>query len=70
MSEELIAADIRNARTLPSKFYYDEKAFNDSKTAFKGWQFALHSSQFKSNNIHPIEHIESITGEPIVIVKG
>ena len=66
----MIAADIRVARTLPSKFYYEEKAFNDSKTAFKGWQFALHSSQFQSNNIHPLEHIESITGEPIFIVKG
>lgn len=70
MSEELIAADIREARTLPSKFYYDEKAFNNSKTAFNGWQFAIHSSQFQSNNIHPIEHIESITGEPVIIVKG
>jgi choline monooxygenase len=70
MSEELIAADIRKAMTLPSKFYYDEKAFNDSKSAFNGWQFAIHSSQLKSNNIHPIEHIESITGEPVIIVKG
>ncbi len=70
MSEELIAADIREARTLPSRFYYDEKLFNVSKSAFNGWQFALHSSQFQSQNVHPIEHIESITGESIVIVKG
>jgi len=70
MSEELIAADIRKARTLPSKFYCGVEYFNASKLAFKGWQFALHSSQFKSQNIHPIEHIESLTGESIIIVKG
>lgn len=70
MSEELIAADIRKARTLPSKFYFDETSFEVSKNAFKGWQFAIHESQFQSHNIHPIEHIEAATGEPIVLVKG
>ena len=70
MSEELIAADIRKAKTLPSKFYHDERAFKASKEGFMGWQFALHSSQFQSNNVHPIEHIEALTGESIVFVKG
>jgi len=70
MSEELIAADIREARTLPSRFYYDEEIFDILKSEFKGWQFALHSSEFNSQNIHPIKHIESVTGESIIVVKG
>ena len=70
MSEDLIAADIRIAKTLPSKFYTDEAKFNTLLSVFEGWQFAAHSSEHQSNSILPLEHIEAIIGEPVVLVKG
>jgi choline monooxygenase len=70
MSEELIAADIRVAQTLPSKFYHDESIFKSLLSVFNGWQYAIHKSDLSQNSINPIEHIEAITGEPTIIVKG
>ncbi len=70
MSEDLVAADIRIAKTLPSKFYTDEAKFNTLLSVFEGWQFASHSSEHQPNSILPLEHIEAITGEPVVLVKG
>ena len=70
MSEELIAADIRLAQTLPSKFYHDELIFKSLLSTFNGWQYAIHKSNLSQNSITPIEHIEAITGEPTIIVKG
>ena len=35
MSEDLIDSDIRVAKTLPSKFYTDEKRFRKLLKAFK-----------------------------------
>ena len=70
MSEELVAADIRVAKTLPSRFYHDELIFKSLLSAFNGWQYAIHKSNLSQNSITPIEHIEAITGEPTIIVKG
>ena len=70
MSEELIAADIRVAKTLPSKFYYDESVFKTLLPIFNNWQYAVHKSELDSNSIISIEHIEAITGEPTIIVKS
>ncbi len=70
MSEELIAADIRVAQTLPSRFYHDESLFKSLLSTFNGWQYAIHKSDLSQNSITPIEHIEAITGEPTIIVKG
>ena len=70
MSEELVAADIRVAKTLPSRFYYDESIFKSLLSTFNGWQYAIHKSNLSQNSITPIEHIEAITGEPVIIVKG
>ena len=70
MSEELIDADIRVARTLPSLVYHDEKLFNELKSVFQGWQFAAHCSQLSSNNVIPLDHVESITEEPMILIKG
>ena len=70
MPEELIAADIRLARTLPSRFYHDESIFKSLLSVFNGWQYAVHKSELEINSIMPIEHIESITGEPTILVKG
>ena len=49
MSEDLIDSDIRVAKTLPSKFYTDEKRFRKLLKAFKtSWQFVG-----SSNNLIP-----------------
>ena len=70
MPEDLIASDIRVARTLPSRFYQDESIFKLLFTAFNGWQYAVHRSELDANSINPIDHIEAVTGEPTIIVKG
>tara|TARA_B100000700_G_C15057248_1_gene863558 strand:+ start:1195 stop:2265 length:1071 start_codon:yes stop_codon:yes gene_type:complete len=70
MSEELVAADIRVAQTLPSKFYYDQEIFEALQSVFHGWQFAVHKSELNANTILPLKHIEAITSEPIFIVNN
>ena len=70
MSEELINPDIRAARTLPSRFYTDLEEFESLKSVFSGCQFAAHASELESNSIQPLDHIEAITGESMVLVKG
>lgn len=70
MPEDLVAADIRVAKTLPSKFYYDKYIFDSLLSVFSGWQYAAHDSELEANAIIPLNHIESITGEPTIIVKG
>ena len=70
MSEELVAADIRVAQTLPSKFYYDQEIFEALQSVFHGWQFAAHKSELNANTILPLKHIDAITSEPIFIVNN
>ncbi len=70
MAEEMVAADIRVAKTLPSKFYYEEGLFESLLPIFSGWQFAVHDSEMNENSVIPLDHIEAITGEPTIIVKG
>ena len=70
MAEELVAADIRVAKTLPSKFYHEEEIFNFLNSIFSSWQFAVHDSEMRTNSIIPVNHIEAITGEPMIIVRG
>ena len=70
MAEELVASDIRVAKTLPSKFYYDEAIFESLLSVFNGWQYAAHDSELSANSVIPLQHIEAITGEPTIIVNG
>lgn len=70
MSESLIDEDIRRARTLPSQFYTEVDEFERLKSVFTGWQFAAHRSELESNSIQPLEHIEAINGESMVLMKG
>jgi len=70
MPEDLVAADIRVAKTLPSKFYHDKSLFDSLLSVFNGWQYAAHDSELETNTIVPLSHIESITGEPAIIVRG
>lgn len=69
MSEELIDPDIRVARTLPSVFYTGQGEFEELKSVFSGWQFAAHKSELESVTIQPLNHIEDITGESMVLTK-
>ena len=69
MGEPLIDEDIRKARTLPSAWYTELEHFNKLQTVFSGWQFAAHQSEFETNNVLPLEHIEAINGESMVLVK-
>ena len=70
MGEPLIDADIRKARTLPSAWYTELDHFNRLQSAFKGWQFTAHQSEFGANNVLPVDHYEAITGESVVLLKG
>ena len=70
MSEQLIDADIRVARTLPSRFYTESEEFKRLKHVFSGWQFAAHQSEFEADTILPLEHIEAINGESMVLIQG
>ena len=70
MPEDLVAADIRVAKTLPSKFYHDKSLFDSLLSVFNGWQYAAHDSELETNTIVPLSHIESINGEPTILVKG
>ncbi|MDE0954742.1 MAG: hypothetical protein OR994_08695, partial [Candidatus Poseidoniales archaeon] len=70
MSEELIDADIRVARTLPSRFYTEPEQFQHLMSVFSGWQFAAHTSQLEVNTIQPLEHLEAISGESMVLIRN
>ena len=69
MSEDLVADDIRIAKTLPSRFYHDCEIFDTLMSLFEGWQFAAHQSDFNTNTILPLDHIESVTGEPTILIN-
>ena len=69
MSETLIDADIRKARTLPSRFYTEPLEFERLKRVFTGWQFAAHSSELETHSILPLTHIEAITGESVLLLR-
>ena len=69
MGEPLIDEDIRTARTLPSAWYTEMEHFKRLQSVFNGWQFAAHQSEFETNNVLPLEHIEAINGESMVLVK-
>ena len=70
MSGERIHPDIRMAQTLPSRFYTAPKEFKRLKGAFKGWQFVAHAAELEANTVLPVGHMEAMTGEPILLVKG
>ncbi len=70
MTDSLIDEDIRKARTLPSAWYTELEHFKRLQSVFNGWQFAAHQSEFGANNVLPLEHIEAINGESMVLVKG
>ena len=70
MSSDLIDPDIRKAHTLPSRFYTDDSSFTDIISGFgKCWHFAAHESQLAENNVLPLEHMESLIGESMLLTR-
>ena len=71
MKEDIIHSDISKAQTLPSKYYTDEGTFLDIISGFsKFWHFAAHEGQLLDNNVIPLEHMEELVGEAILLAKN
>ena len=69
MSGDLIDSDIRVAKTLPSKFYTDEKRYRKLLKVFKSsWQFVGSSNQFTSD-ITPMDHIGRLLNQPMLRIQ-
>ena len=70
MSTDLIDPDIRKAHTLPSRFYTEESSFVEVISRFSEcWHFAAHESQLVGNNVLPLDHMESLLGEPMLLTS-
>ena len=70
MSSDLIDSDICKAQTLPSRFYTDESTFASIISGFSScWHFAAHESQLAENNVLPLEHMESLVGESMLLTR-
>ena len=71
MSEEcIIEADIAKARTLPSRYYTDESVFSEIVGGFADcWHFAAHESQLTEHNVLPLDHMEHMVGEPMLLTQ-
>ena len=68
MTTNLIDPDISKAHTLPSRYYSDESSFADIVSGFGDcWHFAAHESQLAEYNILPLEHMESLVGESMLL---
>ena len=66
----LIDPDIRKARTLPSRYYTDEEVFSEIVDGFaECWHFAAHESQLDKHNVLPLEHMESLLEEPMLLSR-
>ena len=67
----LIDPDIRKAQTLPSRYYNDEEVFSKIVDEFaEYWHFAAHESQLAEHNTLPLEHMENLVSEPMLITRG
>ena len=67
---QIIDPDIRKAQTLPSRFYSAGSSFADIVSGFSDcWHFAAHESQLAENNILPLEHMEFLVGESMLLTR-
>ena len=67
----VIDPNIRKARTLPSRYYTNEEVFAEVVDRFADcWHFAAHESQLAEHNVLPLEHLESLLGEPMLLSRG
>ncbi|MAP85227.1 MAG: choline monooxygenase [Euryarchaeota archaeon] len=67
----IINPDIRKAHTLPSSFYTDSRKFEYIREGFSHyWHFAAHESQLSGKSAIELRHLESLLGEPMMLVAG
>lgn len=69
MSPFTIDKSIERASTLPSRFYTDEKIFDDlkNKVFARSWQFICDSSQLKvQGDMYPFNFLEGYVDEPLL----
>ncbi len=66
----LIDPDIRKAQTLPSRFYTDGGIFPEIVGRFaECWHFAAHESQLVEHNVLPLDHMEGLLGEQMLLTR-
>ena len=66
-----INADIRKAKTIPSKFYHSPKIFRELRSIFeKSWQFIGDTSLLDKNNAHSGILLDGMLNEPYVLTKN
>ena len=64
----IIDPDITRARTLPSSYYTDQDKFLDLKSSFRQfWHFAGHQSQLAGCTSISLDHVEGLTGQPMLM---
>ena len=66
----LIDPDISKAETLPSRFYTDAETHEKTVAEFGNhWHFAAHQSQLEACDVLPLEHVEALTKEPMILTN-
>ena len=65
-----IDADIKKAKTIPSKFYHNQKVYKKLKPLFDiSWQFIGDATLLENNNVHPGILLEGMIDEPYLLTK-
>ena len=64
----IIDSNIKKASTLPSSYYTDEDKFRENREIFrKSWHFAGHINQLEGYSSIPLDHMEGLVGEPMIM---
>ena len=69
----LLKKNIRKSKTIPSKFYYSHKKFEELKESVfaKSWQFICDKTQVKNNlDCWPYDFIDGYIEEPLLLTKN
>ena len=70
MARDYVDEDISLAQTLHSDYYTDTELFERIKESFLNhWHFAVHSSEFDSVNIIPLERMGDIINDEVILTK-
>ena len=70
MARDYVDEDISLAQTLHSDYYTDSELFERIKESFLNhWHFAVHSSEFDSVNIIPLERMGDIINDEVILTK-
>lgn len=71
MKEWLIHEDIKQAWTLPSRFYLDESCFEKTieKVFRRSWHWLIESSKTNTHNLIPGTLLDQVLDEPVLVSK-